>query len=275
MARERGHEVIGFSRNRKGEGFRKFSMNEAPDLTGCDAVVNLAGASVVGFWTEAKRRAIRESRVLATRRVVEGINKMRVPPRMLVNGSATGIYGDTGDQVADEEGQHGSEFLAEVCEAWESEAARAREAGVRVVCLRTGVVLSPEGGALAAMLPVFKLGLGGKLGNGRQWMSWIHLEDEAALILAALEGEAFDGAVNATAPNPVRNADFTRALARALGRPAFLWVPAFVLRAALGGFSAEVLESRRIVPAAAGKAGFVFKFPELGEALKDLVEAGK
>ena len=274
LARERGHEVIGFSRNPKRPGCRPFSTDEAPDVTGCDAILNLAGESVAGLWTPAKRRAIRDSRVLGTRRIVEAIRKADNPPRVLVNGSATGIYADTGDAMAGEEAPHGSGFLAEVCEAWEAEALQAAASGIRVVLLRTGMVLARDGGALAAMLPVFRLGLGGKLGSGRQWITWIHIEDEAALALATLENKTIQGPLNATAPTPARNADFTRALAEALGRPAFFMVPSFALRAALGGFAAELLESRRIVPAAAAKAGFAFRFPALPEALADLLGSG-
>jgi hypothetical protein len=274
LARERGHQVIGFTRHPgcAGPGSRRLGIEEPPDVTGCDAILNLAGETVIGLWTPAKRRAIKESRVLATRRIVEAIRAAKNPPRVLVNGSAIGIYGDTADAVTDEAAPHGAQFLADVCEAWEAEALQAREAGARVALLRTGMVLSRQGGALAAMLPVFRLGLGGKLGSGRQWVSWIHIEDEAALALAALENETIHGPVNGVAPNPVRNEDFTRALARALKRPAFLTVPAFALRAAAGGFSAELLESRRIIPAAATKAGFAFRFPALQGALEDLLQ---
>ncbi len=271
LARERGHEVIGFSRNPNRPDFRRFTTAGPPDVTGCDAIVNLAGESVIGLWTSAKRRAIMNSRVLGTRRMVEAIRATPEPPRVLVNGSAIGLYGDTGDTVTDEAGRHGKNFLAQVCDAWEEEALEARAAGARVALLRTGMVLSPKGGALAAMLPVFRAGLGGKLGTGRQWISWIHIEDEAALILAAVENDTFHGPLNATAPNPVRNADYTKALARALHRPALFTVPAIALRVAAGGFSAELLESRRIIPAAAAQAGFAFKFPTLEEALADLL----
>jgi len=274
LARERGHEVIGFTRRpeRGGPGCRRFSTEEPPDVTGCDAILNLAGESVAGLWTPAKRRAIRLSRVLGTRRIVEAIARTSEPPPVLVSGSATGIYGDAGDAVTDETASHGTGYLAKVCEEWEEEALKAAEAGARVVLLRTGMVLSREGGALATMLPVFRLGLGGTLGSGRQWVPWIHIEDEAALAVAAVENQAIRGPVNATAPNPAQNADFTRALAETLGRPAFLKLPAFALRAAAGGFSAELLESRRVVPAAAAKAGFEFRFPTLGEALADLLK---
>jgi uncharacterized protein (TIGR01777 family) len=273
LARERGHEVIGFSRRpeRGGPGWRRLSMVEVPDVSGCDAILNLAGESVIGLWTPGKQRRIRYSRVLVTRKIVTAIQAAREPPRVLVSGSAIGFYGNRRDAVTDERARQGIGFLPDVCEAWEREALRAVATGTRVALLRTGLVLAREGGALAAMLPIFRLGLGGKLGAGRQWVSWIHIEDEAELALAALEGEAFRGPVNATAPNPVRNADFTRSLARALGRPAFFTVPSPLLRLAAGGFAAELLESRRIVPAAAAKAGFEFRFPTLDEALRDLL----
>jgi uncharacterized protein (TIGR01777 family) len=273
LARERGHEVIGFSRHpeKEGPGWRRLSMIEVPDVSGCDAILNLSGESVIGLWTPGKQRMIRYSRVLVTRKIVTAIQATPEPPRVLVSGSAIGFYGNRRDAVTDEHGRQGMGFLPDVCEAWEREALRAEATGTRVVLLRTGIVLSREGGALAAMLPIFRLGLGGKLGNGRQWVSWIHIEDEAALTLATLENEAIRGPVNATAPNPVRNRDFTRALAHALGRPAFFTVPAPLLRLAAGGFASELLESRRIIPAAAAQAGFAFRYPMIGEALEDLL----
>jgi uncharacterized protein (TIGR01777 family) len=273
LARERGHAVIGFTRKpaRGDPNSRLFDLENAPDVSGCDAILNLAGQSVATLWTASKRRAIRESRVLGTRRIVEAIRKADKPPAVLVNGSATGIYGDTGDEEADEVAAHGSGFLTDVCNEWEQEALAVREAGVRVALLRTGIVLAREGGALAAMLPIFRLGLGGELGDGRQWMSWIHIEDEAALALYLIENPGLDGAVNATAPEPVRNADYTKMLAEALHGPAFLRVPALALRVALDGFATELLESRRVVPSAATRAGFAFRFAGLREALADLL----
>jgi uncharacterized protein (TIGR01777 family) len=275
LARERGHEVIGFTRSPDGRGpsWRLFTTDEPPDVKGCDAILNLAGERVVGFWTPAKRRAIRESRILATRRIVEAMQAAPVPPRVLVNGSAIGFYGDTGDRALDEGSPRGRGFLADVCEAWEAEALKAAENGVRVVLLRTGVVLASEGGALAAMLPAFRLGLGGRLGSGRQWLAWIHIADEAALALEAIENSTIQGPMNATAPNPVTNDDFTKALAATLHRPAFFAVPALALRTALDGFAGELLESRRILPAAAGAAGYQFRFPLLVDALGDLLKS--
>ncbi|HEX4086495.1 MAG TPA: TIGR01777 family oxidoreductase [Chthoniobacteraceae bacterium] len=271
MARERGHEVIGFSRHPRGAAFRRFGTDEPPDVSGCDAIINLAGENVAGIWKPSKKRAIRDSRVLGTRRIVEAIQRTRNPPRILVNASGIGVYGNAGETVTDENGRHSAGFLAEVCEAWEAEALHARSAGVRVVMLRTSMVLACGGGALGAMLPVFRLGLGGRLGSGRQWVSWIHIDDEAAIALAAVGNPMIEGPVNVTAPNPVRNIDFTRALAKAVHRPAPFWVPSTALRLALGGFSAELLQSRHVIPAAAAAAGYAFKYPHLPEALADLL----
>jgi uncharacterized protein (TIGR01777 family) len=275
LARERGHEVIGFTRDPegKGPGWRRFSLKEMPDLKGCEAVLNLAGESVVGLWTAKKRREIMESRVLATRRIVEAMQAAAVPPRVLVNGSAIGFYGDTGDEAVDERARRGGGFLAEVCEAWEAEAMKAAPA--RVVLLRTGVVLAREGGALAAMLPAFRLGLGGRLGSGRQWIAWIHIADQAALALEAIENAGISGPLNATAPNPVTNAEFTRALGAALHRPTIFTVPSFALRTALDGFASELLESRRILPAAAEAAGYHFQYPSLPDAMSQLLQPGR
>jgi hypothetical protein len=211
-----------------------------------------------------------DSRVQGTRCLVKAIRHAGRPPRILVSGSATGIYADTGDAPTGESAPLGAHFLARVCKAWESEALQCAKS-TRVVLLRTGMVLSRDGGALAAMLPIFRLGLGGKLGTGRQWLPWIHIDDEAALALAAIENDTLQGPLNATAPNPVRNSDFTQILAETLHRPAFFGVPAFALRAATGGFAAELLDSRRIIPAAAAKARFAFRFPSLREALADLL----
>ena len=268
LARERGHEVIAFSRNPHAPGGRKFLPGQTPDVSGCDAIVNLAAEPVAGIWTQAKKRAIRDSRILGTRSIIEAINHAAHPPRVLVNASAVGYYGDTGENPEDEGAKPSSGFLAGLCADWENEALRAN---TRVVLLRTGLVLSPRGGALAAMLPIFRLGLGGQLGSGRQWISWVHLDDEAALILAAVENDQFAGPLNSVSPNPVRNSDFTAALAHALRRPAFFRVPAFALRLALGGFSAELLENRRVLPVVADRAGFTFRHPTLPEALAELV----
>ena len=242
----RGIEVVGFSRN-PGAGARRFELTSVPDISGLDAIVNLAGEPILGLWTKEKKRRIHESRVLGTRRLVEAIAKARRPPGVLVNASAIGFYGDTGENVADEFSAPGKGFLADVCREWEAEAARATSCGVRVVFVRIGFVLG-KGGALKLLRPLFKLGLGGKLGSGRQWMSGVHVEDVAGMIVWALENERLQGPVNAVMPEPFRNADFTRELARCVTRPAILPAPAFALRLAFGELAGSMLGSTRVIP---------------------------
>jgi uncharacterized protein len=272
LALRRGHEVIAFSRSPErgipGCEMRRFALDAPPDLAGCEAVIHLAGETIAGLWTPAKKRRIRESRVHGTRLVVEAIKASAEPPEVLVCGSGTGLYGDAGDAEIDESHPCGGGFLAGVVQSWEAEAWRAE--GCRVVLLRTSLVLGKGNGALGAMAPIFRAGLGGRLGSGRQWMPWIHIEDEAMLALFALENLEVRGPLNACAPWPVRNADFTKALARVLRRPAFLAVPRFAL-SLLGDFAHELLDSKRVVPASATEHGFRFRFPELGPALKDLL----
>jgi uncharacterized protein (TIGR01777 family) len=248
---------------------RSFSLRAPPDITGCEAIAHLAGEPVVGLWTAAKKRRIVESRVLGTRRLVEAINTAGVKPEVLLSGSAIGFYGDRGETELTETSPAGTGFLAETVQAWEAEAQHAE--GVRVVTLRTALVLGKHGGALAPMTPIFKLGLGGPLGHGHQRMSWIHLDDLAQLTLFAIENLDVHGPLNGSAPWPARNADFIQTLARILHRPAFFRVPAFALRATLGGFSHELLDSKRVFPAAALDHGFRFQFPELAPALKNLL----
>jgi uncharacterized protein (TIGR01777 family) len=247
---------------------RRFDLGGPPDITGCEAIIHLAGEPVFGLWTPAKKRRIVESRVLGTRGLVEAINRSATPPEVFVSASAIGFYGDSGDRELTEESPTGSGFLAETCRQWEAEAARVEKS--RVVLLRTAIVLGKGAGALQAMTPLFRAGLGGKLGSGEQWMSWIHIEDVARLALFCVENLDISGPVNASAPWPVPNADFTRELAAAVRRPAFLTVPAFALRL-LGEFSHELLDSKRVVPAAAAENGFRFDFPELAPALKNLL----
>ena len=273
LALRRGHEIIAFTRNPEltipGCTMREFTLERPPDISGCEALIHLAGENLAGIWTPAKKRRIVESRVLGTRRVVEAIESATTKPEVLVSGSAIGFYGDGGEDELTETAPAGAGFVPELVRDWEAEALKARD--VRVVLMRTSVVLGPKSGALPAMSLPFRLGLGGKLGNGRQWMSWIHLEDIAQLFLFAVENLDIRGPVNGSAPWPVRNADFTHALAKALHRPAFLAVPAFVLKAALGGFSAELLDSKRVLPATALEQGYGFRFPELEGALKNLL----
>ena len=273
LALRRGHEIVAFTRDpsRKipGCAMRAFSLDAAPDIVGCEAIIHLAGEPVVGLWTAAKKRRIVESRVLGTRRIVEAINTAREKPEVLLSGSAIGFYGDRGDEKLLETAPAGRGFLAETVQAWEAEAQRAE--GIRIVTLRTAIVLGKHGGALVPMRPIFKLGLGGPLGDGRQWMSWIHLDDLAQLALFAIENLDLRGPLNGSAPWPARNADFTKALAHTLRRPAFFRVPAFALRAALGGFAHELLDSKRVLPAAALDHGFRFQFPDLAPALANLL----
>jgi len=188
-------------------------------------------------------------------------------PKVLVNASATGFYGAHGDEVLDETAPAGEGFLADVCRAWEAEAFRAQELDVRVVALRIGIVLGPNGGALAKMLTPFRAAVGGRIGSGKQWMSWIHRNDVVGLVLAALDGAAYAGPVNATAPTPVRNRDFTAALAAAVHRPAVIPVPGLALRLALGAMAEMLLTGQRVVPAVATEAGYAFTYPELGPAI--------
>ena len=272
LALGRGHEVVAFSRSPQraipGCEMRAFSLNASTDLRGCEAVIHLAGEPVAGLWTASKKRRIRDSRVNGTRRIVDAIGTLAEPPEVFVSGSAVGFYGDAGDADLTETSGGGSGFLSEVVKAWEAEAMKAR--ATRTVIVRTGIVLGKHGGALRAMTPMFRLGLGATLGDGRQWMPWIHLEDEARLILFAVENLDIRGPLNATAPWPARNADFTRILAHTLRRPAFLRAPAFALRM-LGDFSHELLDSKRVLPAVAADHGFGFQFPELEPALKNLL----
>lgn len=233
-----------------------------------DAVVHLAGESVAGRWHAAKKRAIRESRILGTRHLVAGIESLGAKPKVLISASAIGYYGNRGEELLDEEAPPGAGFLSEVCQAWEGEAARAEELGLRVVCLRSGIVLGAGGGALATMLPPFKLGLGGPLGSGHQWWSWVHLDDVIGIITEALEDETLEGPLNLTAPRPLRQEEFARALGQVLGRPALLPAPAWVLKLALGEFAGELLASQRVLPRQIQAQGYHFRFGELEPALR-------
>ena len=244
-----------------------------PGLDGVDAVVHLAGESVAGGrWTEARKRRIRESRVRPTRLLCETLARQRTPPRVLVCASAIGYYGDRGDEVLREESPPGAGFLPEVCREWEAAAEPAARRGIRVVHLRIGLVLSPKGGALAAMLPVFRLGLGGPVGAGAQWMSWIGIDDTLGAILHALMNEPLAGPVNAVAPAPVTNREFAKTLARVLRRPAVLPFPAFAARLLLGQMADELLlASARVEPARLRATGFAFRDATLEGALRRLL----
>ncbi len=257
-----GHEVRAISR-------RTATLRDAID--GAGAVVNLAGEPVSQRWSEEVKRRIRESRVATTRRVVEAIAAAEKRPSVLVSASAIGYYGSRGDEQLTERSAPGSGFLPEVCVEWEREAQAAAELGVRVVLLRIGIVLGAGGGMLKSVLPAFKAGAGGRLGPGTQWMSWIHADDLVDMIVFALEQPGVTGPVNGVAPEPVRNVDFTAALAHAVHRPAILPVPKFGLKVLFGEMADVILASQRVLPEAAQKAGFRFRHPDLSEALAGIV----
>ena len=241
-----------------------------PDsVTGFDAVIHLAGESIVGRWGKAKKAAIRDSRVLGTRHLAEALARAPQPPGVLVAASAIGYYGDRGEELLREDSGPGQGFLADVCQEWEAAATLAAKGGIRVVHLRIGIVLRPAGGALAAMVKPFRLGLGGRIGSGRQWWSWIDVHDLVGAILHAIMTESLRGPVNAVSPNPVTNSDFTGALAKALSRPAIFPMPAFAARLALGQMAGELLlASKRVAPARLLASGFQFGYPDLAASLR-------
>ena len=240
----------------------------ARDFAGCDAVIHLAGEPVAQRWTPQVRERIRTSRVDGTRAVVEAMR--RDPPKVLLSASAIGYYGSRGDEILNESAKPGDDFLARTCLAWEREAFAAEQFGVRVAALRISLALGRDGGALQKMLLPFRLGAGGRLGAGTQWMSWIHVDDLAEMFAFALENDV-RGVWNAASPNPVTNARFTRELGGALHRPAILPVPAFALKILFGEMAGVILGSQRAVPEAALHAGFSFRFADLSAALRDLV----
>ncbi len=242
-------------------------------LEGSAGAIHLSGASVAGRrWTARNKQTIVASRVQTTHALASLLGGLRAKPPVLVCASAVGIYGDRGDEVLDEASAPGSSFLAQVCKAWEEAAEPAALAGIRIVHLRFGVVLSPQGGALAQMLPIFRLGLGGKLGSGQQWMSWIALPDAVRAIEFALAAESLSGAINVVAPSAVTNLEFTRTLGHALARPTLLTAPAFALKLVLGEMAdGAVLASQRVIPQRLQAAGFEFQHPKLCGALGALI----
>jgi uncharacterized protein (TIGR01777 family) len=244
-------------------------------LEGADAVVHLAGASIAsGRWTEARKQLLRTSRVDATRNLVSALARMERKPSVLISASAVGYYGNRGDEVLTEASPPGDDFLARLAVDWEAEAARAEQHGIRVVLLRFGVILAREGGALERMLLPFRLGLGGRLGSGRQWMSWIALADAVRLIQHALSNAELRGPVNAVAPNPVTNAEFTKTLGRVLRRPVIFPVPAFALRLLLGELAdALLLSSQRVLPQRLLERNYRFLHAELDDALAKILQS--
>lgn len=249
------------------------ALEDLPTDFALDAVINLAGAPIADSrWTDARRQLLWRSRIDLTRTLVDWMTRQTTPAPVLISGSAVGWYGNQGEQLLDETSASGpADFGSELCNAWEQEAERARQWGVRVVLLRTAPVLSPTGGMLGKLRLPFSLGLGGRLGHGQQWMPWIALQDEVALIDFLLKQPECHGAFNACAPGLVRNAEFTQALASALHRPAILPAPAWALRLALGEMSVLLLGGQRLQPRRALEAGFVFRYPELGGALAQLM----
>ena len=245
----------------------------APELvSGFDAVIHLSGENVAGRWTGEKKRRIRNSRVISAENLARALALAEIKPSGFVSASAIGYYGDRGDEVLTERSAAGEGFLPAVCREWESATQAASAAGIRVVNLRIGVVLSREGGALRQMLRPFRLRVGGRIGSGRQWWSWIHIDDLVAAVFDILENRDLRGAVNTVSPNPVSNAEFTKTLAHILRRPAIFAVPDFALRLAFGEFAKEgLLASARVVPERLSQAGFHFRYPALEMALKNLV----
>jgi len=237
-------------------------------LDGADGVINLAGEPIAEKkWTDTQRRRIEKSRIDATHALVQACAKAKQKPKFLISASAIGYYGPCGDEIITEEAPSADDFLGRLCRAWEAEAMKAEELGMRVVRLRIGIVLGVRGGALAKMVQPFKYFVGGPLGSGQQWMSWIHVEDVVGLIARLVEDPQIDGPVNATAPNPVRNRDFCASLGRVMGRPSWAPVPGFVLRLALGDMAEMLLTGQRVIPAAANRFGYQFRYRDLEPAL--------
>ena len=278
--RQDGHTVVPMVRRPAKDGEIHYDPRNGvldPEfLVGVDAVVHLAGAGIGDRrWTDRYRREILESRTLSTSLIAEAMASVanRGGPRVLLSGSAIGFYGATGDEELNERSTAGDGFLADVCRAWEAATSPAEDAGVRVVHLRTGIVLSPRGGALKKLLPLFRFGLGGRMGSGRQWQSWISLDDEVGAIVFLLTAD-ISGAVNLTAPAPVTNAEFTKVLASTLSRPALVPVPSFGPKLLLGGELADALlfTGQRVLPERLTDAGYSFEHPTLSEALGTLLQ---
>lgn len=259
----------------QGDRVRRLRRGELPQgaLDGVDAVVNLAGENIFQRWTAAARQRIRESRVRTTGPLAEMIASMPVKPRVLLSASAVGIYGNRGDEVLDEASPLGDDFLASVCKEWEAATRTARDAGVRVVHLRTGIVLAKEGGALAKMLLPFRFGVGGPLGNGAQWMSWIAREDHVAAMLFLIDAHTASGPVNLVAPEPERNSEFSKTLGRVMHRPSVIRVPKFALKLALGEMAEQTaLASQRVTPRRLTELGYEFRHPNLESALRAVLD---
>jgi uncharacterized protein (TIGR01777 family) len=270
----KGHEVLRAVRREPKSASEVYWNPEegsidAASLAGIDAAVHLAGESVAERWTDEKKRRIRESRVKGTTLLSETLARLNPPPRVLVSASAIGFYGDRGAEIVREDSSTGKGFLAEVSRAWEAATAPAEQSGIRVVHLRIGIVLSPKGGALAKMLTPFKFGVGGKIGSGEQFMSWIALDDVVGIIEHALTNESVSGPINTVAPHPVTNAEFTKTLGSVISRPTIFPLPAFAARLMFGEMADEtLLSSTRVEPARLKQSGYEFKHPKLEDALR-------
>ena len=251
-----------------------FADADLEKLEGLDAVIHLAGESISAIrWSDEKKKAIRDSRVFGTRSVIEALDKLERKPKSFISGAAIGFYGDRGDDVMTESSPAGKTFLADISKEWEAESRQAEDLGIRTVLLRTGIVLSKDGGALATMMTPFKLGVGGVVGSGKQWMSWISLDDVVGIINFALENDSIRGAINVVAPNPVTNEEFTKTLGTVLYRPTFLPLPEFAVHMVFGEMGdALLLDSTRVVPKRLLDEGYEFKFTELKAALEHAVK---
>jgi uncharacterized protein (TIGR01777 family) len=266
LAKAAGHTVVGFSR-RPADGQRDVA---AFDFSGFDAVVHLAGENVLGLWTEGKKKRIRESRIEMTQQMVAAMRALPQPPKVLVSASGIAFYGDRGDELLDEKAAQGAGFLGEVVRDWEAAVAAAGDFA-RTVSVRLGMVLGSDGGGWPMQRKIFRLGLGGRLGSGQQWVPWIHVEDAVRLLLFAVEEAQVSGVVNGVAPGALRNVDFTKALATAVHRPALFPAPAFMLKMLPGGMGSIFLDSVRAEPRAVLNAGFEFRYTTFAEALAALV----
>ena len=257
----------------RGDEVRALSLHDpegsAARASGCDVVVNLAGAPVAQKWTDEVKREIRESRTVLPQRFIDALAKQSEIPKAYVSASAVGFYGTSQDATFTETDGPGTDFLAGVCADWEATARNARGLGMRVACVRTGIALGSDGGAIAKMLAPFKMGAGGIVGNGKQWFSWIHVDDVVGIYLLAIDGA--EGVLNATAPNPVTNATFTKALGHAVHRPTILPVPTFALRAMLGEGADALLLGQRVLPARPIELGYAFAYPTIETALAQAV----
>jgi uncharacterized protein (TIGR01777 family) len=277
-----GNEVTILTRSRKGpekepagisylqgDPTQKGSWQEA--IKNHDAVINLAGASIFSKWTEEHKKAIRESRVNTTRNIVEGIPSRPERPFTLFSTSAVGYYGFCGEDELTEKSPHGDDFLARIAVEWEGEALKAKDKGARVVITRFGIIMGEKGGALSQMIPLFKKYIGGPIGSGKQWFSWIHIKDLAEAFAFLLKHPEISGPVNVCSPNPVRNKDLAKALGRALHRPSLIPAPGFMVKLVLGEFGSVILEGQRVIPRRLLDLGFVFQYPDIDKALQSIV----